>query len=210
MNISAQPAIAAAVAPQNIKLNPSHIASTSPSAENQLSKAQLDNTPSAQEIKQIQSLKSRDREVRAHEAAHLAAAGHLAQGGATFSYQRGPDGVRYAVGGEVSIDTAAIQGDPIATLEKAQRIRAAALAPAQPSSQDLNVAAQAAQLAIQARAEINQQRVAPSDETTSDNKADSSTANNSNDSDRISTVQQTTNNPFTLEGAAENIINLVA
>lgn len=117
------------------------------------------NNPSAlteQEQQQLRELKARDREVRAHEAAHLAAAGSLAQGGPTYTYQRGPDGVLYAVGGEVNIDTSAVEGDPEATLEKAQRIRTAALAPAEPSAQDLRVAAQAAQLAIQARADINE------------------------------------------------------
>ncbi len=111
-----------------------------------------------QELKEIQELKARDREVKAHEAAHLAAAGSLAIGGANYTYQRGPDGVQYAVGGEVNIDTSAVEGDPEATLQKAERIRSAALAPAQPSTQDRQVAAQAAQLAIQARAEISQQQ----------------------------------------------------
>ena len=44
------------------------------------------------------------------------------------------------------------------TLQKAIQIQAAALAPAQPSSQDRSIAAQAAQLAVEARAEITQQR----------------------------------------------------
>lgn len=120
------------------------------------SEAQVVKELSEQDLKTIQDLKARDREVRAHEAAHLAAAGAYAVGGATYSYQRGPDGVQYAVGGEVNIDTSAIAGNPQATLEKAQRIQAAAFAPAQPSSQDIRVAAQAAQLAVQARAEISQ------------------------------------------------------
>ena len=85
--------------------------------------------------------------------------------GVSFTYQRGPDGVQYAVGGEVGIDTSPVAGDPEATLAKAQRIRAAALAPAEPSAQDLRVAAQAAQLAVQARAEIGQQQRAESEET---------------------------------------------
>lgn len=108
----------------------------------------------AEEIKQVAELKARDREVRAHEAAHMAAAGGLARGGASFSYQQGPDGRHYAVGGEVSIDTAAVAGDPQATIIKAQTIRAAALAPAQPSSQDRAVAAAAAQMEAAARAEL--------------------------------------------------------
>ena len=129
----------------------------------QSTKAQIASTLTEQEVKQVQELKARDREVRAHEAAHLAAAGSLATG-VSYTYQRGPDGVQYAVGGEVGIDTAPVAGDPEATLAKAQRIRAAALAPAEPSAQDLRVAAQAAQLAVQARAEIGQQQRAESEE----------------------------------------------
>ena len=83
--------------------------------ESEFNKAQIASTLSEQELKQVQELKTRDREVRAHEAAHLAAAGSLAIGGASYSYQRGPDGVQYAVGGEVSIDTSAVEGDPEAT-----------------------------------------------------------------------------------------------
>lgn len=108
-------------------------------------------TPAEQQ--QIQELKTRDREVRAHEAAHKAAAGTHARGGASYTYQRGPDGVRYAIGGEVSISLSPIEGDPEATIRKAQQIRAAALAPAEPSAQDYAVAAQAAQMALQAQTE---------------------------------------------------------
>ena len=114
---------------------------------------------SNEDLKQLQELKSRDREVRAHEAAHMAAAGGLVRGAASFTYQQGPDGQRYAVGGEVSIDTSGVHGDPEATLQKALTIQAAAMAPAQPSSQDLAVAAAAAQMAAQARAELLAQRL---------------------------------------------------
>jgi len=71
--------------------------------------------------------------------------------------------VQYAVGGEVSIDTSKVSGDPVATLQKAQQIQAAALAPVQPSSQDRNVAARAAQMAVEARAEISKQLEADND-----------------------------------------------
>lgn len=109
---------------------------------------------SPQQERQLRELQQRDREVRAHEAAHLAAAGDLAQGGASYSYQRGPDGKLYAVGGEVNIDTSAVPGDPQATLQKAQRIRNAALAPAQPSAQDRAVATEASVMAAEARSAI--------------------------------------------------------
>jgi hypothetical protein len=106
-----------------------------------------------QDLKLIRSLSQRDHEVQAHEHAHSVVGGQYA-GSANYTYQRGPDGVNYAVGGEVSIDVGIIQGNPTATLEKMQLIQRAALAPAEPSSQDRKIAAIAIQQANQARAEI--------------------------------------------------------
>ena len=104
---------------------------------------------------QVAKLKAEDRKVRAHEQAHLAAAGGIATSGANYTYQRGPDGVNYAVAGEVSIDTSPGK-TPEETLSKADTIRSAALAPADPSGQDRAVAAAASQMAAQARQELNQ------------------------------------------------------
>ena len=104
----------------------------------------------------VEELAKVDSEVRAHEMAHIAAGGELITSGATFSYQQGPDGKNYAVGGEVSIDTSAEPGDPEATLIKMRQVRAAALAPADPSSQDLKVASNAASQAAKAMADITQ------------------------------------------------------
>lgn len=101
----------------------------------------------------IAKLKARDQQVRRHEQAHLAAAGGLAVSAASFTYQKGPDGVSYAVGGEVSIDTSPGR-TPEETISRARTIRAAALAPADPSGQDLAVAAQASQMAQEAQLEL--------------------------------------------------------
>lgn len=102
----------------------------------------------------LQSLRNRDRQVRSHEQAHLAAAGGLAKGGPSFTFATGPDGRRYATGGEVQIDTSPVPNDPQATIRKAQQVRRAAQAPADPSSQDRRVAAQATVMERQARAEL--------------------------------------------------------
>lgn len=110
------------------------------------------------EQKELQQLKNLDREVRAHEMAHLSVAGKYATSGASFSFRKGPDGRLYAVAGEVGIDTSAIPGDPQATLRKAQAILRAALAPADPSPQDHQVAAKANAMAQQARLEIVSQQ----------------------------------------------------
>lgn len=109
------------------------------------------------DLAQIRQLKSRDTEVKAHEAAHAAVGGQLA-GSPSYTYQRGPDGVRYAVGGEVPIDVSKVPGNPQATLEKMQLVQRAALAPAEPSTQDRRVAALAAQQASEARAELSSER----------------------------------------------------
>ena len=106
---------------------------------------------------QLQQLQQRDRVVRAHEQAHLAASSGLAMGGASFSYQLGSDGKQYAIGGEVRIDVSPGQ-TPQETLSKAQQKRSAALAPADPSPQDRAVAAQAAMMQLQANAELAQQQ----------------------------------------------------
>ena len=118
-----------------------------------LSKSASNQQLSEEEQEQVQELKQRDTEVRAHEQAHLAAAGSYAKGGASFEYQTGPDGRRYAVGGEVQIDTSPVEGDPQATVQKMQQVRAAALAPGSPSGQDRAVAAQAAAAIQEAQAE---------------------------------------------------------
>ena len=89
----------------------------------------LDEKPPPENQTETVKLKKRDQKVRRHEQAHLAAAGGLATGGANLSYQTGPDGKRYIIGGEVNIDTSLVPGDPDATIRKAQQIRRAALAP---------------------------------------------------------------------------------
>lgn len=105
----------------------------------------------------VKELASRDQEVRTHEQQHQAVGGQHA-GSASFSYQTGPDGVQYAVGGEVSIDISAVSGDPRATIDKMRTVQAAALAPAEPSSQDRSVAAAASRLMLQAQSDLASQQ----------------------------------------------------
>lgn len=107
---------------------------------------------SEEEKRIVEQLKKVDMETKAHEKAHLAAGSGLVQGGASFTYTRGPDGRMYAVGGEVSIDTSP-ENDPDATIRKMQQVKRAAMAPSSPSGQDRSVAAQAAQTEADARAQ---------------------------------------------------------
>jgi|GEM_PF-1802411 len=130
-------------------------ASSKNSPEGQKTGNRTDQDKNAEVVKKF---RARDTEVRAHESAHIAAAGGLAQGGPHFTYERGPDGQLYAIGGSVSIDVSPVPGDPSATISKARIIRSAALAPTEPSGQDQAVAAAAAQMAQRAQSEISQQQ----------------------------------------------------
>ena len=132
----------------------------------------------AQEQQQVAQLKQIDRQVRAHEQAHLSVGGDLVRGGASFSYELGPDRQRYAVAGEVSIDVSAAS-TPQETLPKAEHIRATALAPADPSAQDQSVAAQAERMASEARIEIAALRVQQSAATPENASLYSGAARNS-------------------------------
>ncbi|WP_244433740.1 putative metalloprotease CJM1_0395 family protein [Azospirillum sp. B506] len=104
---------------------------------------------------QVQKLKQADTSVRQHEAAHQAAGGSHA-GGASFTFTRGPDGKNYATAGEVPIDVSP-EAEPAATVAKMEQVKAAALAPADPSPQDMRVAAQADAAKLQAQSEQRRQ-----------------------------------------------------
>ena len=111
---------------------------------------------SKSEVAEVAQLKVRDTEVRVHEAAHASAAGGLG-GRPALEYATGPDGQRYAVSGEVSIDTSPGR-TPEETIARARTIRAAATAPADPSAQDMAVASAAARMEAEAVSEIFQMR----------------------------------------------------
>lgn len=113
--------------------------------------------PSEDERRAVAALEQADREVRQHEAAHAAVGGAHA-GVAHYTYAIGPDGKRYAVGGEVAIDVSPVPNDPEATIRKMEQIARAAMAPADPSSADRAVAAAAQAEAAKAREELVEQR----------------------------------------------------
>ncbi|MEP4030176.1 putative metalloprotease CJM1_0395 family protein [Roseibium polysiphoniae] len=118
------------------------------------------------EEKQVEELKQRDREVRAHEQAHARVGGPYA-GAPTYTFQQGPDGGRYAIGGEVQIDTS-VERTAEATIRKMQIVIRAATAPAEPSSQDLKVAQQARSQLAAAQAEA---RAEAAEELSGDDEA---------------------------------------
>ena len=132
-------------------------------------------TLSKEEQQQVAKLRARDQEVRTHEQAHVAAAGARFRGGPFYSYQQGPDGKRYAVGGSVKIDTSPGR-TPEETIQRAAQIRAAALAPAEPSGADRAIAANAARMEAQARQELAAEQAAGQSESGEDDTATTSAA----------------------------------
>jgi hypothetical protein len=126
--------------------------------------AEADETDAATEEDEdlVNRLKSRNSDVLAHEASHLAGAGAYAKGGASYTYQIGPDGKPYAIGGEVNIDMTAVPGNPRATIAKMMAIRAAAMAPDDPSPEDAAVASAAAEIEAQARTQLKEEQAADS------------------------------------------------
>ncbi|MBO0347031.1 hypothetical protein J0X15_17525 [Roseibium sp. CAU 1637] len=111
---------------------------------------------SEEEEKQVKELAQRDREVRAHEQAHARTGGPHA-GAPSYTFQQGPDGKRYAIGGEVAIDTSK-ERTPEATIRKMQVVIRAATAPAEPSSQDMKVAQQARSALQEAQTQARTER----------------------------------------------------
>lgn len=134
---------------QGTDTKPQGIDATRPTSKTAADKLQL----SESDLAVVRELKQRDREVRQHEMAHMAASGGLAQGGPTYTYQRAPDGQNYAVGGEVDIDVSKGK-NPEETIAKARTIRSAALAPASPSAADRAIASRAMQMESEAEIEL--------------------------------------------------------
>jgi hypothetical protein len=104
----------------------------------------------------IRELERTDAEVRAHEAAHQARGGRFA-GAATFTYATGPDGKRYAVGGQVPVNVPAGLS-PEETIAAMKQVQAAALSPSDPSGADLSVAANASASIAEASSELVRKR----------------------------------------------------
>ena len=144
----------------------------------------------------ISELRSVEREVVAHEAAHMAVGGQFA-GGVSYSYTTGPDGKKYITGGEVPISMPATD-DPEEALQNAEQVRAAALAPAKPSGPDMAVAANASQVAAQARAEL---AAARGEEASGENDASKSATGSAE------TVAAENESPLPSDGGKPNAID---
>jgi hypothetical protein len=174
------------------------------------------NNLTEQELQIIEKMKARDREVRAHEQAHKSVGGQYA-GAISFSYQSGPDGRRYAVGGEVPIDVSPIPGNPEATIAKMAIVKAAATAPAQPSTQDIMVASEAGRIMLEAQNDLMLEKTRETDdsspasgkpdqaEDSSEDLKDSRAPVNTDDS-RLGMFQAISNAGQTIQSAVDVLV----
>jgi hypothetical protein len=110
---------------------------------------QAEHELSEDEQRMVDELRLSDQRVRAHEQAHAAAGAYNVR----YDYQTGPDGKQYAVGGSANIDINVSSSDPDGKIQEASKMRAAALAPSDPSSEDMAVAAKASRIEMEAHAE---------------------------------------------------------
>ncbi|KOS66487.1 hypothetical protein AEA09_17225 [Lysinibacillus contaminans] len=106
-----------------------------------------------QEQATIREMQQTEKSVRAHEQAHKAVGGDVT-GPISYTHTTGPEGERYITGGEVSI-TAGAGSTEEETLQILEKVRSAALAPVDPSPQDLRVAASAGEQIQQVQAKLN-------------------------------------------------------
>ncbi|MGB5866535.1 MAG: putative metalloprotease CJM1_0395 family protein [Arcobacteraceae bacterium] len=87
----------------------------------------------------LEKFKNKDAQIRTHEQVH-ASIGHTTSP-ISYSYQQGPDGKMYAVGGNVRMDTS-IPDDPKAAAFKLDVLQKAASGPADTSGADNMIATQ--------------------------------------------------------------------
>lgn len=124
-----------------------------------------DLTPEQQQL--VAKLKTRDAEVKTHEQAHRSAAAGISASAPSYNYETGPDGQKYAIGGEVNLSFP-MSSDPAENIKNAETMKAAALAPADPSGQDMSVAGSADKIIAEARQQQAQEKTKNSQSTGED------------------------------------------
>lgn len=106
---------------------------------------------SSEDKELLDKLRARDSLVRGHETAHILAAGGQAAGPAQYTYQTGPDGRQYAIGGSVSISIVSSPVSDEDAANQAETARRAATANGEMSLRDMQVAMRATELSGRAR-----------------------------------------------------------
>ncbi len=76
-----------------------------------------------EEKREIEKIRKNGRNVRRRELVYRAVVGNHVRGAASFQYDTGPDGIKYATDGHTSIDTRPVINNPEASIRKAQAIK---------------------------------------------------------------------------------------
>jgi len=148
--------------------------------EKELKKTNSSDELSEDEERLVDELQARDTEVKAHESAHQAAGGGMT-GAASYTYQQGPDGKMYAIGGEVSISMKT-GSTPEETIANARQIAASAMAAGNPSPQDHAVASSARVMEMKAQQQLAREaEEETSGKQTYKNEANQNTLNKNTD-----------------------------
>lgn len=137
-----------------------------------------------EERAQLAELQATDQRVRAHEQAHAAAGAYNVR----YDYQTGPDGKQYAVGGSAQIATTTNSSDPDGRIAEARKMRNAALAPADPSSEDMAVAARATRMEMEAQAQKLEEQVEAQREAADEDDVQAQSDNNADVSGYVGTL----------------------
>lgn len=111
-------------------------------------------------IEELTALKKQDDTIKKHEQVHYSVARQYSEL-PTFQYQKGSDGNRYVVKGEVNFKMISSDDSPDAAIKKMQQIYLAALAPADPSTDDLTLAIQAIHSITDLRLQLFMEKLQP-------------------------------------------------
>src|SRR5574344_538156 len=150
-----------------------------------------------EEQAKVTQMKERDTEVKTHEKAHQSAGGQYASA-PSYETEKGPDGKSYVTDGHVNISISK-EKTADATIKKMQQVIKAANAPAQPSGQDLKVAAQAQQTLNEAQAE----KAKEASSNSSDNKKSDSSNSSTDSKDETKNTSSQTNDAQTSSKIAQ-------
>lgn len=111
-------------------------------------------------IEELTALKKQDDTIKKHEQVHYSVARQYSEL-PIFQYQKGSDGNRYVVKGEVNFKMISSDDSPDAAIKKMQQIYLAALAPADPSTDDLTLAIQAIHSITDLRLQLFMEKLQP-------------------------------------------------
>ncbi|MCP4269219.1 MAG: hypothetical protein GY777_27230 [Candidatus Brocadiaceae bacterium] len=121
--------------------------------------------PSPEEQKEIEKIRKNSRNVKRRELVYRAVVGNHVRGAASFQYETGPDGMKYAIAGHTAIDTRPIINNPEASIRKAQAIKRTKI--------DQSVAVEVEKMEREARLALKEKQRKESVETTkADNTED--------------------------------------